>query len=103
MRLAVWVFVWLWRCPHGARSACVCLFFVFGRAEPVWLAIRLRWWSATWFPLGLCFRILPIAACVCEAVRLEYEKRVVEEVVPCEVVRPSVTLFTRCSVIANGR
>ena len=36
-------------------------------------------------------------------VRLEYEKRVAEEAVPCEVVRPSVTLFTRYSVIANGR
>ena len=31
-----------------------------------------------------------------------YEKRVAEETVPYEVVRPSVTLVTRYSVIANG-
>lgn len=37
------------------------------------------------------------------AAQLEYEKRVAEEAVPYEVVRPSVTLFTRYSVIANGR
>lgn len=32
-----------------------------------------------------------------------YEKRVAEGTVPYEVVRPSVTLITRYSVIANGR
>ena len=31
-----------------------------------------------------------------------YEKRVAEGTVPYEVVRPSVTLITRYSVIANG-
>lgn len=32
-----------------------------------------------------------------------YEKRVAEGTVPYKVVRPSVTLITRYSVIANGR
>ena len=35
--------------------------------------------------------------------RGRYEKRVAEGTVPYEVVRPSVTLITRYSVIANGR
>ena len=35
--------------------------------------------------------------------RLRYEKGSRREAVPYEVVRPSVTLITRYSVIANGR